>query len=748
MGVRALKNQRKLSRHLSVAGILTASIHGFTLPASAQDAEVGQNRSTVEEIVVTARKRTESLQEVPLSIVAFNRQTIEQQQISNLDDLARLTPGFTMGDGFGLVDARPSLRGQSNIRAASQPTVGILIDGIDIPFRSGLNVETLDIERVEVVKGPQSALFGRGVLSGAINYVTQRPSLTDANGYAEVEGATDGLYEVRARANIPVSSQFAAAVSGRYSEFGGFYKNNLTGEDTVGGHEFKTVVGTALWQPSDDFTAYLRASYSDEARESPQRHTVATNTQTGALPTQRWFVGKVPADPARISHNCDDCRSLEREFTWTSLDLAWDVGFGTFSSLTGLTNTDLFLEQDSDFEGISPSVPAGPPLFNNLYQIIARDIETVSQELRFTSPEDEKFRWIFGGYYYNQKNNESGNSPVGIKPNQTNPPFVFQSDETETFAVFGQAAFDITDQLTASAEIRWNRDELWSNGTRNGMPFPLNVVYKNYLPRFTLDFNATDDTLLYLTAAKGTKPGGFNTALGAGLGVLPLNLISFNEEKAWNYEAGIKSSMMGGKLIANAAVFYIDWTNVQIDDSFRNPNGTTIGYTSNAGKARVRGFEIGLQALPTENVDLSLGYSYNPSRVFNVQDSRASAAGIITTGWRNLPFSSDHSVSGSIRVNGKVNSDWGWYAQFDSRFDSTQYATTANLTETGDRFVSNLRVGLEDDDWSIQGYVKNLFDSDTAVNVQPFVNAQTFARVFLVTVPDARQAGLRIRRNF
>jgi|GEM_PF-3525047 len=702
----------------------------------------------VEEIVVTVRKRAESLQEVPLSVTAFSQESIEQQQISNLDDLARLTPGFTMGDGFGYLDARPSLRGQSNIRGASQPTLGVLIDGIDIPYRTGLNVETLDIERIEVVKGPQNALFGRGVLSGAINYVTLRPSLTEAGGYAEIEGATDGLYDLRARANIPLSPKFAVAIAGRYSDFDGFYKNSLTGQDTVGGHEFKTVVGTALWEPSDVFSAYLRASYSDEFRGNPQRHTVPGNRQTGALASQVWFIGEVKADPNLISHNCDDCKSLEREFTWTSLDLEWDVGSGTVSSLTGFTKSDILLDQDSDFQGLSASLPAGPPFFNNLNQLLIQDFKTVSQEVRYTSPESDPFRWILGAYYYNQKADVAGASILGIKPNQIVPPLTLQSDETETYAVFGQAAFDITDQLTTSAEMRWNRDELWSNGTRDGRPFPLNTSFKNVLPRFTLDFNATDDTLFYMTAAKGSKPGGFNTALGAGTGTLPLNLIPFNEEKAWNYEAGVKSTLLDGKLIANAAAFYIDWSNIQVDDQFLNPNGTTLGFTSNGGKARVKGFELGLQALPTENIDLTLGYSYNPARILNQQDSRARAAGILYTGWRQLPFSSDHSVSAAIRVNGDINADWTWYAQVDSRFDSTQYATTANLAEIGTRFVSNLRLGVDDENSSIQGYVKNLFDSDTATNVQPFINAQTLRRVFLVTVPDPRQAGVRVRRNF
>ncbi|WP_446830125.1 TonB-dependent receptor [Candidatus Foliamicus sp.] len=702
----------------------------------------------LEEIVVTVRKRSEALQEVPLSVVAFGNLEIEQQKISNLDDLARLTPGFTMDDGFGYLDARPAIRGQSNIRGASQPTLGVLVDGIDLPFRSGLNGETLDIERIEVVKGPQSAMFGRGVLSGAINYVTRRPELDRTSGYIEAEGATDGLYEARGRVNLPLGPGFAMALSARYSDAKGFYKNNLTGEGTVGGHEFGSAVVAALWEAGEDFSAYLRVSYSDELREQPQRHIVPSNTQTGARASQVWFIGAVEADPDRITHNCDHCVGLDRQFTRASLDLEWDVGFGTISSVTGITNTDIHNDQDSDFEGLSPDLPAGPPLFNNLRQIILRDISTLSQELRLASPDGDRFSWLVGGYYYNQENDEQGQSRVGIFPNEIVPPFTVQSDETETLAVFGQASYDLTDQFSVSAEYRWSRDELSSNGTRNGEPFPLDETFENNLPRFTADYDLSSDLMLYAAIAKGSKPGGFNTALGAGTGTLPLELIAFDEEKAWSYEAGLKSTWLDGDLTVNAAAFYVDWTNIQIDDQFANPDGTTLGYTSNAGKAEVKGFEVSIDASLTDSVDVALGYSHNPARVFDSQDSRAFRAGIITTGESHLPFSSDRSLTAALRIRGAAAGGWDWYAQLDGRYDSTQYATTANLAETGSRFFANLRAGLDNEAWSIQGYVTNLLDNDNPVSIQPFVNAQNFRRQFLVTVVDPLQAGIRVRRNF
>ncbi len=730
---------RLLAFLAAILAVLTA------LPYSAAFAQ----NEALEEIVVTVRKRSETLQEVPLSVVAFSSLDIEQQKISNLDDLARLTPGFTMDDGFGYVDARPAIRGQSNIRGASQPTLGVLVDGIDMPYRAGLNTETLDIERIEVVKGPQSAMFGRGVLSGAINYVTRRPATDSTNGYVEIEGATDGLYEGRARVNLPLSEQFAVAFSARYSDADGFYKNNLTDEGTVGGHEFSTVVASALWEPSANFNAYLRISYSDEFREQPQRHIVRSNTQTGARASQVWFIGEVEADPDLITHNCDHCVGLDRQFTWTSLDLQWDTGFGTVSSVTGITNTEMHNDQDSDFEGISPDIPAGPPFFNNLRQIIIRDIDTISQELRFTSQDDRSFRWLVGGYFYNQENNEMGQSRLGIYPNEiARTPFVSQSDEIESTALFGQASYDLTDQFTVSAEYRWSREELSSNGTRDGQPFPLDETFENSLPRLTADYEFSDDVMLYASVAKGSKPGGFNTALGAGVGTLPLELIAYKEEKAWSYEAGMKSTWQDGRLTVNAAVFFVDWTNIQIDDQFIHPDGTSLGFTSNAGEAEVKGFEVSVEASPTQSVDVSLGYSNNPARVFDAQDSRAARAGIVTTGESHLPFSSDHSLTAAIRIHGAAGGGWNWYAQVDGRYDSTQYASTANLAETGSRFFANLRAAVENENWSVQGYVDNLLDSDDPVSIQPFVNTRNFARQFLVTVPNPLQAGVRVRRNF
>jgi iron complex outermembrane receptor protein len=323
------------------------------------------------------------------------------------------------------------------------------------------------------------------------------------------------------------------------------------------------------------------------------------------------------------------------------------------------------------------------------------------------------------------------------------------NDVTST-SVFGSVAVDLTRRLTATAELRWNEDDATTNFIFSGQPRRLSNTWEAWLPRVSLDFKWTDDVMLYASAAKGTKPGGFNTTLGAGTVQLPANLLPFDEEQAWSYELGVKSTLLDQRLILNAAVFRTDWKNVQVDSQFIPPPPAvgTVGYTSNAGKAEIGGFELEARWQATERLSLSAGYAYTPARIFDYQDSRAAAAGFSTLGEKQLPYSSDSTATASALYEAPLANEWRGYAQLDGVFRSTQYASVANLAETGDRTVVDLRLGIVGGAWEIAGFVTNLFDDDTAVNVSPFVNAQTFARNFIVAVPDPRQWGVRVRYTF
>jgi iron complex outermembrane receptor protein len=721
---------------------------GALLGASSAHAQSVDNGG-LDEVVVTARKQVENLQEVPLSVIAVSAEQVERRGVSDLADLQKLTPGFTWSEGLAQLDARPAIRGQSNIRAASQPTVGIFIDGNSVPWRSGLNLQTVDVERIEVVKGPQSALFGRGVLSGAVNYVTQRPS-DEFGGYVEALVASDGRTDLRGRLDYPVNDTLAAAFTARWSEFDGFYRNNLTGRDGVGAEETKSGSAALLFEPSEKFSAYLRASYSWEAQAQSAWHVVAANTQTGPMATQVWYRGEVQANPALISHNCDACAGTDRNTTWVTLNLDWQIGGGTLTSMTAYNKTLVYFDGDIDFSGLSEAnLPVGP-FRNALRQTIDRDIDSIGQEIRYASDQDRAVRWLVGAYYYDEKIDEFGQSITGTVLTPAQVPRTPLGNDVTSTSVFGSLALDLTPRLTATAELRWNEDDATTNFIFSGLPRQLSNTWEAWLPRISLDFKWNENVMLYASAAQGTKPGGFNTTLGAGAVQLPAELLPFDEEEAWSYELGVKSTLLDRRLILNAALFRTDWKGIQVDSQFIPPPPAvgTVGYTSNAGKGEIEGFELEARWQATERLSLSAGYAYTPARIFDYQDSRATAAGISTLGEKQLPYSSDSTATASILYDTPLTNDWRGYAQLDGVYRSTQYSSVANLAETGDRTVVDLRLGLVTDSWEIAGFVTNLFDDDTALNVSPFVNVQTFARNFIVAVPDPRQYGIRIRYTF
>lgn len=734
------------TRGLLISGLILA---GFGLAGASHEA-LGQGVRPLEEITVTARKREESLQDIPVSIQAIGLEQVERLDITSLTDLGRYSASFNWAEGLSPLDVRPSIRGQSNIRAASQPTVGVFVDGVLVPWRSGLNMQTVDVERIEVVKGPQSAMFGRGVLSGAVNYVTRRPG-DEFGGYAEVGYGEYGRTEFRSRVDLPVNDWAAVAINGRYLDFDeGLYRNQLTGRKGVAAEDARSVGLSALLRPTDSFTAYLRASYGEENQAQPAYHVVESNTQTGAAPNQVWYVGKVPADPDLISHNCDECAGTQRRVGWLTANLDWDTGAGTLSSLSAWGRTDTLLDVDTDFTGILDTDEPVSAFQNGFRGYFDRNIRSISQELRFSSPDEQPLRWLVGAYYYDEEVEEDGRSIIGTTLGPQDVPSIPQTNEVSTVAGFGAITWDITERLTGNAELRYNIEKAKVDFIFGGQPRRLDETWRAWLPRFTLDYRLTPDMIVYVNAAKGTKPGGFNTALGSGAAQLPENLLAFDEEEAWTYELGAKSQWLDRRLTVNAAVFYTDWDQVQVDSQFMAPPpavGTT-GYTSNAGTAKIKGGEIEIQYQATEQLDLAVSWAYNPAKIRDYQDSRATSAGISTLGQRLLPYSSKQAATASATWTQELTGGWSGFVQTDLKYRSTQYASVANLAETGSRTVVDLRLGVSSDQWELTGVITNLFDDDTALSVSPFVNPQTFRRNFIVAVPEERLWGLRARYKF
>ena len=542
------------------AGMLLGLAVAMTLPAGAQE---------IAEIVVTARRQgEEKLMDTPLAITAFDSNAIESKGISNLQDVANLTPGLSFFNPMGENLPTPIIRGIVPQNIFGENSAAIFIDGVYVAGREGLNFSQLAIERIEVLKGPQSSTYGRNAFSGAINYVTKAPSdVFEAKTEATV--GNRGKQKIMGQISGPIwGDRLTGRISAMYDEWDGSYDNTLDSSSDIGGYRYRTFQGKLRWQPIDSLDINLSVYRSNDEIDEPATGGVLANCedeveQTSANASEgpgtrllNWC-GQIPKldalpkplDPAQFpagvpmpgmitkdSMPKDPLATGEdRNVTRANLNIAWDTDVGTVTALTGYS----FMKENSlvDFNRVtgyatplvycSPATTfdppsCSPPLSWSRLPIGVLDIEPGprveewSQEIRFTSPRDQRFRWQVGGYYFHSTLEDRQGNPslspatplppgfnygpggnIGIGPvalptslsigsyifgaslltdgglDPLNRPFL--ESKEKSWSVFGAMDFDISDQLQARAELRYSNDHKYAdayNYTRCVSPTP------------------------------------------------------------------------------------------------------------------------------------------------------------------------------------------------------------------------------------------------------------------------------------
>ena len=644
----------------AATAILACSVFGFSFETFAQVL-------AIEEIVVTTRKREENLQDVPLVITAFTADVLERKGLDNLEDVARLTAGVIYDEGEFPQDIRVVIRGLSPTRG--RPNVAILQDGIDISSEGVesaggsllINPRLFDMERVEVVKGPQSSLFGRSAFAGAINYVTRKPTNEWENKVSMQFGERRDL-ELAAAVYGPLQEdKVLIGLNAAYWEFDGFYNNAVTGGD-LGGTSGVGISGTTIFNLTEDASFTFRAEYTDDEFDVPPVAFVTGNTQvplpaaalgtviSPAVPTISQFIGEVPdADGllVTVSENPrtgEDYPGSERNVLRLSGTLEWDLEWGSLTSLTHWADADTFQFLENRRIGSLFEVTTATE-FN-----VNTDTELISQEIRLASSQDGGLRWLIGGLYWDENiTQESRNHaclnnqllpflpilPCGpflaaISPIESVAPNIWIRN-TEHWSAFGSIEFDVTDEITFAVEGRYTDEKLFvqgPSGTRiidalglfgppNVMPGPTPTIGANdddsfFTPRFTIEYEPNEDMLLYASLAKGAKPSGIST-VGAGAGGFDPELFAFDRETIWVYELGAKTSWADGRVIANGAVYYEDFKEKQSESQVLRSNNLLGTKIVNASDAEIIGFELDVGWAPTDELNFSLGYAYTDS---------------------------------------------------------------------------------------------------------------------------------------
>jgi len=732
-----MKSKRLMMQAAVAAATATAALSALAQQQGPARAE----QAVIEDIVVTARKVEESLMDTPIAVTAFGRDDINRLGVVGPADIGALTPGLLYEKDFGRRFDRPVIRGQSNILGA--PNAATFIDGVFIPD-SLFSTELAFVERVEVIKGPQSALYGRQTFSGAISYVTRKPSEEHEFG-ARLRAAEDEEYDVLLTASGPlIKDKLYYQVGANYYTFGGQYDNNAPGfpgdGETLGGEETQAFSGKLLFTPTDqlDITVRMAWSENDDDHETTALQD-STFNNCFLDRARQYYCGDVNVGPEAIGVNLEEVEGggIGRETFRAALTGEYRFANGyTLTSITGYNDADESRRFDADFQ----------PFFGFIGLLHVNDTvawESFSQEFRFTSPQDERFRWMVGAYYYDETRDENR--------------FQYQFDrlldnaenEVENIAVFGSVGYDITDRLTATAELRYAEDELsLVGGDANA---DLNETFDSTNPRFTLDYQATDDLLLYGVVARGNKPGGFNFDVR-----LPQGLVAFDEEESWSYELGLKATLLDQRMTVDLAAYYIDWTDQQLTQNFLPAEGSPFSFIDNAGTLDIYGFEAEVTLALTPDWRLRGSYAYTDAEFTGGTDAEfGQLTGNDSLEGQRPPNMADHMASLISDYRFEFGNGYTGFVSADASFRSSKYAQVMNFAESGDRTVVNARVGVERGKYTLMAFVRNVFDNTDPVSITRYIDSRNFVgspfvtnRGFLAFIPRSRQVGAELRYNF
>lgn len=827
------------------------TVIAFALTSLFPLASYGQD--SIEEIIVTARKREENLQEIPLTVSAFTESALEERGITSLQDIADFTPGFDFAQAFGRNDFRPVIRGQSNI--LGRANAGLFIDGI-IVEEGNASIPMAALERVEVVKGPQSALYGRSTLAGAVNYVLKKPGDEFAGEVSAEYGERDH-FRAEIHGSGPLGDAAGFAITLSHYERDGEWDNHFPGNalgtpainNDVGDEETDSITAVLTLDPNDRISLQAHVMYEETdddhyaiAMQSSSANNCFQVTRGGPL-TQPlppagtpeasaslvgsagyngsgYYCGRVDVDDVLAANNGDamietsfyDDAGTERESLRLGLKAEFDLTDAvTITSVTGYNDIETERWQDQTFGSADTRMPvvgvglpftvqpfsAAPRIFSRVGFLTANtdNFDDFSQEIRLSYDADGAMRSMLGFYYYESEDEGDlitsfdTTTSTYIDGTRLFAPFVptfapatvstsafyegapFRpngSEEIESWSVFGSLEFDFTEKLSVGAEFRYNEDDF--DSTPAGADADsVKGSFNAFLPKFTASYQAADNLLVYANISRGNKPGTLNRDEG-----VPAADLEVDEEKAWNFELGMKSAWMDNRVVANAAVYHIDWKDMQLTSTRAavvNGQPRTFSILENVGKATINGIELDLAAQLTDFWDVRVGYAWTDGEIdefIQSVDAGAQAgsafreaalingyapSGDIVISGTQLPQSSKHQLNLSNTFHGNMNGNWSWFLRGDLNYNSKRYAQVYNLAHTGNRELVNLRGGVRGGNFDIEVWVDNVFDNEDSPALVRYVQASNltfnpFNRTIGVTLPEKRRVGVTARYRF
>jgi iron complex outermembrane receptor protein len=662
-----------LLTRLAVSSLLAAPLALATAATLAQ--ENGNSAAVLEEVMVTATRRTESLQEVPISISVVGAADIEASSSLDLQDISAQIPNFVFAENVNQGFSSMSIRG---IYSRSDPanigfdqSAGVYVDGVYHSRQFNANAGMGDVERVEVLRGPQGTLFGRNTISGAVNIVSKKPDTSELQGRLFAETGNRNLAHGKGSINIPlVEDTLAIKVFGDYLDRDGFVDNTTTGNDDLGSQEQSSARLQLRWTPSEKTTVdFSSSAYSSETSDYFFEH-----IEGGANDDRKYTT----------ANSVENVSDVDLSATSLAVEHEFNSGY-VLTSITAWLDDEL--KYTVDVDGLPFDVAGADTVVG---------AEQFSQELRVTSPTGGNYDFVAGFYYDKEESEQTGDINFGSGfpfPPAQGQGFISGNEiDRESYAAFIHANYHVSEVLTVFGGLRYT-DEI-KEQTINptictddftclvlGIPassetvdVPIDVTLDDWTWTAGMRYQLKDEIMLYGSVGTGIKAGAFNNTTNFEQDLKDGNLLTDSEDVI-SYEVGAKTSWLDNRLTANLAIFYMDYTDLQVRQGCAScgDGGLPLNFLSNAADAESTGFELDVMAALTGNLRLMGGVGYNDGKYGtfkNVEEPRTLA--LVDVSGNKVPFSAEWSFNvaaeHSVEILGGIVTSRLDFTYVDERF--------------------------------------------------------------------------------
>jgi iron complex outermembrane receptor protein len=787
--------------------------------ASAQTAPPPPAASNgLETITVTARKKSENLQKVPLSITAISKKDLQESHVQNIFDVVALTPGISVVDIGAEVGTAITIRGITDLTfGANIPAVANFLDGVYLREPAAINLAGASLARVEVVKGPVSALYGRNAYSGVLNYVTDRPT-TEMQANLEWTVGNYGKEQLVGSVSGPIyGDKITGKIFGTYDDFDGTWKDHVSGA-TGGGYEKKDFGGLLDFKWNENLATQFDGYYGYDYFGNTATQALTANcgpiqTETAQqtfVTSNSLYCGRIkPGNFVDIGNSplANQPGNARRVFLGSVRNTA-TFDWGKIDSVTAATKVTESAFQIFDASSLgrpyllangNPNNPAdfaNPPNGGTVpehdYYGSGNDTSNFSEELRYSSPQDQALRYGAGAYYYRERRvqiSAASLSTVGVPAGQELwsgfgaygiPLSIWETSNGQEgkninvahqlFAeksAFADGEYDILPNLTISSEYRYT-DSLQQfvavqNQYEPGVVDPLG----SHISQTNQYFNTNEairwlpipNATLYFAFANGTKPGGFN---GASTVVADE---AFGPETDTSFEGGAKTSWLENRLQLNVAAYHIDTANVQSYGPSSDPkNAATV--IKNFGMSSNTGFEADARGKPTDDTIVTLGFNYNDPTFnpgsYDLADTSYCALlpsclktevlkGVheeIPIAGNAVPFSPKVTLTATAEYDYELYDIYKGFARFNYSFRSAEFTNAAQLNSIGPNSNLDFYTGISRGPYSLSAYVKNITDNRTPVDFDYQVQLEYFQNVPVVILPPGRTFAFTLGVHF